>query len=101
MAELVSGSRKNVIFVLFVCQFSKLVMFQQFKSSLTIPDDVANEVEEYKKALREMFKARGLTTFIYERNYKTDHMQIQVIPIHKKYKEGFITNNISVAFYGF
>ena len=38
-----------------------------------------------------MFKARGLTTFIYERNYKTDHMQIQVIPIHKKYKEGFIT----------
>ena len=37
-----------------------------------------------------MFKARGLTTFIYERNYKTDHMQIQVIPIHKKYKEGFL-----------
>ena len=72
-----------------------------FQSSLTIPDDVANEVEEYKKALREMFKARGLTTFIYERNYKTDHMQIQVIPIHKKYKEGFITDNISVAYYGF
>lgn len=72
-----------------------------FQSSLTIPDDVANEVEEYKKALREMFKARGLTTFIYERNYKTDHMQIQVIPIHKKYKEGFITDNISMAYYGF
>ena len=36
-----------------------------------------------------MFKSRGLTTFVYERNYKTDHMQIQLIPIHKKYKEIF------------
>jgi len=56
---------------------------------LTIPDEVQFEVEEYKKALREMFKSRGLATFIYERNYKTDHMQIQVIPINKKYKVKF------------
>ena len=62
---------------------------QPDESSLTIPDDVAAEVEEYKKSLREMFKSRGLTTFVYERNYKTDHMQIQLIPIHKKYKARF------------
>jgi len=63
-----------------------ILPIQHHQSSLTIPDEVQFEVEEYKKALREMFKARGLATFIYERNYKTDHMQIQVIPIHKKYK---------------
>ena len=37
-----------------------------------------------------MFKSRGLTTFVYERNYKTDHMQIQLIPIHKKYKQHIV-----------
>ena len=63
-----------------------ILPIQHHQSSLTIPDDVAAEVEEYKKSLREMFKSRGLTTFVYERNYKTDHMQIQLIPIHKKYK---------------
>jgi len=64
-----------------------ILPIQHYQSSLTLPDEVSLEVEEYKKALKEMFKSRGLSSFIYERNYKTDHMQIQVLPIHKKYKQ--------------
>ena len=72
-----------------------ILPIQHHQSSLTIPDEVQFEVEEYKKALREMFKVRGLATFIYERNYKTDHMQIQVIPINKKYKERRIVHPLN------
>ena len=76
-----------------------ILPIQHYQSSLTLPDEVSLEVEEYKKALKEMFKSRGLSSFIYERNYKTDHMQIQVLPIHKKYKVSSIIIRKDVSFH--
>ena len=36
------------------------------------------ECEKYKSALRKMFKELGMACVIFERNFRTQHLQIQV-----------------------
>lgn len=50
-------------------------------SSLELPEDTAEEVKRYKQALKAAFAANDQHCVIFERNYKSDHLQIQVVPI--------------------
>lgn len=47
-------------------------------SSLELPEDTAEELNKFKKALSAAFATNGQHCVIYERNYKSDHLQIQV-----------------------
>ncbi|XP_074661931.1 CWF19-like protein 1 [Tubulanus polymorphus] len=52
-----------------------------YQSTVSAPDDVVNEINSYKKALRKMFKQEKKEIVSFERNYRTQHLQIQVVPI--------------------
>lgn len=47
-------------------------------STLALPDDTAAECEMYKIALATAMKSIGKQCVFFERNYRTDHVQIQV-----------------------
>uniref|UniRef100_H2Y9K1 CWF19-like protein 1 n=1 Tax=Ciona savignyi TaxID=51511 RepID=H2Y9K1_CIOSA len=52
-------------------------------SSNDLPEDTMLEVTRYKDALRSAFKHQERDCVFFERNYRTDHMQIQVVPLPK------------------
>nr|CAB3234912.1 CWF19-like protein 1 [Phallusia mammillata] len=52
-------------------------------SSLDLPDDTVEEAKKYKQALVKAFKEDGRSCIFFERCYRTDHMQIQAIPLPK------------------
>lgn len=54
---------------------------QHHNSTVVAPDDVVMEMEKFKLGLREMFKSEGKQMVTYERNYYTQHLQLQVIGI--------------------
>eukprot|EP00108_Taenia_solium_P012041 TsM_000997800 transcript=TsM_000997800 gene=TsM_000997800 len=51
------------------------------QSWLTCPEAVQADIEAYKKSLRAMFKEEGKVMVTFERNYKTHHYQLQVVPV--------------------
>ncbi|KAL4225333.1 hypothetical protein ACF0H5_016021 [Mactra antiquata] len=52
-----------------------------YQSSVTAPDEVMDEIAKYKKSLKKCFKKQGKAVVFFERNYKTQHLQIQAVPI--------------------
>ncbi|XP_071511088.1 CWF19-like protein 1 [Diadema antillarum] len=54
-----------------------------YQSSLDLPEDVQTELDQFKSALRNFYKSKGKTCVIYERNFRTQHLQLQVIPVDK------------------
>jgi len=54
---------------------------QHHNSTVVAPDDVVMEMEKYKMGLRKMFKEEGKHMVTYERNFYTQHLQLQVIGI--------------------
>ncbi|KAG7163471.1 CWF19-like protein 1-like [Homarus americanus] len=48
---------------------------------LILPITHFQKVEKFKKALTKMFKKKGKSVVFYERNYRSQHLQVQVIPI--------------------
>ena len=44
-----------------------------------LPEEVEQEVTKFKSALRKMYKKAGKVPVFFERNYKTQHLQIQVL----------------------
>lgn len=53
-------------------------------ASLSIlPESVAKEVKTYKKALAKYYASTDRVPVYFERNYKTSHCQLQVVPVHK------------------
>jgi len=47
-------------------------------STLVLPEDTRKEAERFKQALMDAFQSEGRPCVVFERNYRTDHMQIQV-----------------------
>ena len=63
-------------------------------STLELPDEVNVEIEKFKLALKKCFKkALGQVAVFFERNYKSQHLQLQVVPIPKD-----VSGNIKIAF---
>jgi len=54
---------------------------QHHNSTVVAPDDVVMEMEKYKQALRKMFAEEEKHMVTYERNFYTQHLQLQVIGV--------------------
>ncbi|XP_063242249.1 CWF19-like protein 1 [Bacillus rossius redtenbacheri] len=46
-----------------------------------VPEAVTKEIKKFKSALKSYFRTQNKVPVFYERNYKTSHLQIQVVPI--------------------
>merc|ERR1711972_177267 len=57
------------------------------QSAVDLSDDVTEEVNKFKDALRTYFKNEGKGVVFFERNFKTQHMQVQVVPVPLKLKD--------------
>ncbi|KYB26604.1 CWF19-like protein 1 [Tribolium castaneum] len=57
---------------------------QHYQNSLGQPQEVAQEIEKFKQALRKFYARNGQVPVFFERNYKTSHMQLQVVPVPKE-----------------
>ncbi|MCP9260639.1 CWF19-like protein 1 [Dirofilaria immitis] len=53
------------------------------QSIVAASQEVRDDVKKYKDALTLMFNKQGKLPVFFERNYKTQHLQIQVVPIPK------------------
>ncbi|ELU06627.1 hypothetical protein CAPTEDRAFT_168674 [Capitella teleta] len=50
------------------------------QSTVDLSDDILDEIHKYKNALKKCFKQEDKEVVFFERNYKTPHLQIQVVP---------------------
>lgn len=48
------------------------------------PQEVVQEIEHFKEALKKFYGRNGKVAVFFERNYKTSHMQLQAVPIPKR-----------------
>ncbi|XP_077401061.1 CWF19-like protein 1 [Vanacampus margaritifer] len=52
-----------------------------YQSTVELASEVLQEMDQYKAALRSFFKSRGERCVLFERNYRSQHLQIQVVPL--------------------
>lgn len=57
-----------------------------YQSVIELPDDELREMKQFKVALQKFFKTRDKCVVFFERNYKSPHLQIQVVPVPLKFK---------------
>uniref|UniRef100_U3KEF0 CWF19 like cell cycle control factor 1 n=1 Tax=Ficedula albicollis TaxID=59894 RepID=U3KEF0_FICAL len=68
-----------------------------YQSVVDLSSEVLEEVTKYKAALKEFFRSKGKRYVLFERNYRSQHLQLQVIPVpldlctSEDIKEAFIT----------
>lgn len=53
-------------------------------SLVSLPEEISAEVEKFKSAVKKMYKKQGKVPVFWERNYRTQHLQIQVVPVLKE-----------------
>lgn len=53
-----------------------------------LPKEVKEEMDQYKNAITKYYATMDKVPVFFERNYKTSHCQLQVIPIHKNLASG-------------
>ncbi|KAL8168619.1 UNVERIFIED_CONTAM: hypothetical protein K2H54_008344 [Gekko kuhli] len=51
------------------------------QSMVELASEVVEEVEQYKASLKKFFKSRGKRYVAFERNYRSQHLQLQVVPV--------------------
>ena len=56
-----------------------IIPIDHVQSSVHSDDKLLNDIEKYKLALVKYFKSKNKCVLFFERNFKTKHMQIQVI----------------------
>ncbi|NXS63908.1 C19L1 protein, partial [Brachypteracias leptosomus] len=67
-----------------------------YQSVVDLSSEVVEEVAKYKSALKEFFRSKGKRYVLFERNYRSQHLQLQVVPVpldhctSKDIKETFI-----------
>jgi len=54
-----------------------------YHSTVVVPEETLMEIEKYKQSLRKFFSKQSMTLVIFERNFYTQHLQLQVVPIPK------------------
>lgn len=58
-----------------------ILPIEHHQSTLTLPESALEEIGRYKEALMEYFKEQNKTSIFFERNFKTSHCQINVVPV--------------------
>ncbi|KAJ6654040.1 hypothetical protein lerEdw1_007549 [Lerista edwardsae] len=51
------------------------------QSMVELASEVVEEVEQYRSALQRFFRAQGKRCVAFERNYRSQHLQLQVVPV--------------------
>lgn len=57
---------------------------EHYQSSLNQTEEIKNEIQKFKDSLVQFYRKKNKVPIFFERNYKTSHMQIQVVPIPKE-----------------
>ncbi|XP_049831273.1 CWF19-like protein 1 [Schistocerca gregaria] len=52
------------------------------QSLASLPESVAKEIKKFKSAIKKYFNKRQKAPVFFERNYKTSHLQVQVVPVN-------------------
>ncbi|KAM8946527.1 CWF19-like protein 1 isoform 2-T2 [Pelodytes ibericus] len=52
-----------------------------YQSMVDLASEVVEEVVKYKAALKKFFKTKGKRYVMFERNYRSQHLQLQVVPL--------------------
>ncbi|XP_038123069.1 CWF19-like protein 1 [Cyprinodon tularosa] len=52
-----------------------------YQSVVELSSEVVEEMEKYKTALKNFYKSKGERCVVFERNYKSQHLQLQVVPV--------------------
>ncbi|XP_068874985.1 CWF19-like protein 1 [Aphelocoma coerulescens] len=52
-----------------------------YQSVVDLSSEVLEEVTKYKAALKEFFRSKGKRYVLFERNYRSQHLQLQVVPV--------------------
>ncbi|KAL3977043.1 usherin [Sarotherodon galilaeus] len=52
-----------------------------YQSVVDMSSEVVEEMEKYKSALRKFYKSKGERCVLFERNYRSQHLQLQVVPV--------------------
>ncbi|XP_012992778.2 CWF19-like protein 1 isoform X1 [Esox lucius] len=52
-----------------------------YQSVVELSSDVVEELDRYKKAVRTFYKSKGQRCVLFERNYRSQHLQLQVVPV--------------------
>lgn len=71
-----------------------ILPIKHHRSLLDAPDDIKIELKKFQTALKKFFKKKGMAPLFFERNFRTSHFQMQVIPLQKstagKLKDSFL-----------
>jgi Protein similar to CwfJ C-terminus 1 len=54
------------------------------QSLVSLPEEVSAEVDRFKSALRKMYKKLDKVPVFFERNYRSQHLQVQVVPVARE-----------------
>ncbi|XP_053574705.1 CWF19-like protein 1 isoform X3 [Bombina bombina] len=52
-----------------------------YQSMVDMSSEAMEEVHQYKTALKKCYKAKGKRYVMFERNYRSQHLQLQVVPL--------------------
>lgn len=56
-----------------------------YQSVVELSSEVVEEMQRYKLALKSFYKSKGERCVLFERNYKSQHLQLQVETCAKNY----------------
>ncbi|XP_053864467.1 CWF19-like protein 1 isoform X1 [Malaclemys terrapin pileata] len=52
-----------------------------YQSVVELSSEAMEEIDKYKSALKKFFRSKGKRYVLFERNYRSQHLQLQVIPV--------------------
>ncbi|XP_078138158.1 CWF19-like protein 1 [Centroberyx gerrardi] len=52
-----------------------------YQSVVELSSEVVQEMERYKSALKKFYKSKGERCVLFERNYRSQHLQLQAVPV--------------------
>ncbi|KAJ8381965.1 hypothetical protein SKAU_G00027430 [Synaphobranchus kaupii] len=58
-----------------------LLPIGHYQSVVDLAAEVVEELNRYKTVVRDFYKSRGCRCILFERNYRSQHLQLQVVPV--------------------
>lgn len=56
-----------------------LLPIGHYQSVVELPSEAVDELKKYKSAVKKLYKSRGRRCILFERNYRSQHLQLQVL----------------------
>uniref|UniRef100_A0A4W4GRD9 CWF19-like protein 1 n=1 Tax=Electrophorus electricus TaxID=8005 RepID=A0A4W4GRD9_ELEEL len=63
-----------------------LLPIGHYQSVVDLPSDVVEELEKYKSAVRKYHESRGQRCVLFERSYRSLHLQLQVLHVDRQFQ---------------